>query len=144
MPAFANLTLADGQASPANHTFYASHEEPSGVWNHVENAAANAIGYFYLKWSVKTPPIGGKVSTQDRVYRVKQTVSCPTLESTSAATGSGIPPAPTVAYTCVSNVEYVLPERSTLQNRKDINAYTKNGLAHASWTAQSEQLLPIT
>lgn len=143
MPAFADLTIADGQASPANHTFRAMLQNPLGVFNYLEQSAANPLGYIRWAWSLRFPAIGARVSSQDRVYRVKQSIVLPTMESTSASTGTGIPPAPTLAYETRSTVEYVIPERATLQERKDINAYTKNGLAHASWTAQAVDLIAL-
>jgi hypothetical protein len=68
------------------------------------------------------------------------TFSLPVLESTSAATGSGIPPAPTIAYVLRGNIEYIMPERCTLQERKNLNAFVKNALAHSFWKAQAEDL----
>jgi DNA-binding SARP family transcriptional activator len=36
------------------------------------------------------------------------------------------------------NVEWVLPERSTLQQRKDLKAFVKNYLAHSNTTVAIE------
>jgi len=143
MPAFGNLTLADGQTTPVNHTFYATDQNPLGVFNYVEQTASSAIGYLRLAWSLRSPVAGQRVSSSDRVYKAKQTLKVPTMESTSAATGSGIPPAPTVAYWHSSSVEYTIPERGTLQERKDLHAYTRNGIGHADFTTQVTSLQPM-
>jgi len=53
----------------------------------------------------------------------------PILEVTSPSTSSGIQPAPTKAYDCFVNVDFVNPERSTAQNRKDLVTLLRNSLA---------------
>jgi hypothetical protein len=45
---------------------------------------------------------------------------------------TGIQPAPTLAYNLIATVELVLPERSTLQQRKDLLAYVKNALSNTA------------
>ena len=78
-------------------------------------------------------------SAQNRVTRVKVTLSEPVLEALSS-NAAGYVPAPTVAYVprCVS--EFVLPERSSLQNRKDIRKMASNLLADANIVAVVENL----
>jgi hypothetical protein len=67
-------------------------------------------------------------------------VALPVLEVTSPSTGTGIQPAPTVAYILRFNGEFILPERADLQGRKHILAYAKNTLAHALVTALVQDL----
>jgi hypothetical protein len=44
---------------------------------------------------------------------------------------TGISPAPTIAYVMKAEVIFTLPERSALQDRKDLMALLKNFLATA-------------
>jgi hypothetical protein len=67
-------------------------------------------------------------------------VVLPVLEVTSPSTATGIQPAPTKAYDLLCNVEVVLPERSSLQERKDAFAYLKNFLANAVFTSAVQDL----
>jgi hypothetical protein len=56
-------------------------------------------------------------------------------------TVSGIAPAPTVSYVPRSFVEYVLPERASLQNRKDLRKMCYNLLNEAQGIALVETLV---
>lgn len=58
-------------------------------------------------------------------------VVMPVMETLGTATWNGIDPAPTKAYEMTFVGEFFLPERCTLQQRKDIKAYAKNLLANA-------------
>jgi hypothetical protein len=62
------------------------------------------------------------------------------MESTSASTGTGIAPAPTVAYVHQSTHEFILPERGSLADRKDILAFAANALANATVTTAVQTL----
>jgi hypothetical protein len=44
---------------------------------------------------------------------------------------TGIQPAPTLAYPLTATVEFVMSERSTQAERKNLLAYLKNALANA-------------
>jgi hypothetical protein len=65
-------------------------------------------------------------------------LNCPTLEQTSASTATGIQPAPTVAYTTVGEITLVLPERSNLQDRKNILAMLRDLIDESLTTAVVE------
>jgi hypothetical protein len=62
----------------------------------------------------------------------------PVLEVISGADG-GYTPSPKVAYSLIGKVEMVLPNRSTLQNRKDLQAFIKNLMAQAVITKVVEE-----
>lgn len=133
MPAIAALTLADGQATPVNHTFGVVGIDAQGVARWADRSGGIALGFPQVNISLKNP------SKDSRNFRVTAQVVCPVLEQTSASTATGIQPAPTKAYDVRANVELVLPERSTLQQRKDLAAYLKNFLATAVITTAVEQ-----
>lgn len=115
-----NIVLADAQATPVNHTFI-----PVGLIGDVfwfeDQSQANAVGYWKISVQVTRPaaPTAG-TSSKDRVFRVKIGLHEPVMETIGNNTMSGILPAPTVAFIPRVFLEYVLPERATLQNRKDL------------------------
>lgn len=129
MTTLAAITLADGQATPVNHTFSPVNIDAAGVAKLVDRSGGISIGFPAITLSVKSPSKGS------RNYRVMAKVVVPTLEVTSPSTGSGIQPAPTKAYDILGTIEFVLPERSTLLERQNAYAYLKNFLANANVSA---------
>lgn len=121
MPQLSNIVLADAQATPVNHTFEPQGLDKDGILWAVDRSQANAIGYWMISFEVKRPaaPKPGENSS-GRVHRVKVGLHEPVLETFGDSSASGILPAPTVAYVPRSFTEYVLPERSSSQNRKDL------------------------
>jgi hypothetical protein len=125
MTAIAALTLADGQATPVNHTFAPVNIDVNGVARWADRSSGIALGFPVISSSLRVPSKGS------RNYKLTMKVALPVLEQTSASTATGIQPAPTKAYDLLFNCEFVLPERSTLAQRNDILAYAKNLLANA-------------
>lgn len=83
-----------------------------GVAKWVDRACGINIGFPYLTLSCKAP------SKTSRVNRIQMKYVSPTLEQTSPSTSTGIQPAPTKAYDCTFNAEWIMPERSTLAERQ--------------------------
>lgn len=115
-----NIVLADAQATPVNHTFVPVGRIGDLFWFE-DQSQANAIGFWKISIQSTRPPgaVTGS-SSKDRTFRVKLGLHEPVLETLSNSTISGILPAPTVSYIPRGFVEFVLPERASLQNRKDI------------------------
>lgn len=131
MPTFGNIVINDGQATPVAHTF--------GPVNLVGNAANFAdrsggisVGYPTILISHSVP------SKTSRLYKVRLKLVVPTLETISNSTMSGIAPAPTKAYDSTVDMMFFMPERSALADRKNILAYAKNLLSHATVIAVIE------
>jgi hypothetical protein len=115
-----NIVLADAQATPVNHTFVPLGKDDKGVFHYVDQSASNEIGYWRVTVEIIKPPLArAGESSATRVSRVKVTLSEPVLETLSN-NAAGYTPAPTVAYIPRVVTEYVLHERCSLQNRKDI------------------------
>jgi hypothetical protein len=147
MPAFGNLVINDGAGTPLAHTFSPTSRSPDGVCVWHDRSVANAIGQHYVVHKHKAPgPVqrGGEASDSQRNYAIDWHFTWITLESTSAATGTGIPPAPTVAYINRMNVTGKFPERGTSQERKHVRMFTVNGLQHATVVDTIENLTTIT
>lgn len=121
MPQLSNIVIADAQGTPVNHTFIPLGRDDKGVNWLVDQSQSNAVGYWRI--SIETaqpkPPSAGQ-SSSGRTYRVKVGLHEPVLETNGDSSASGIIPAPTVAYVPRSFIEFVLPERASLQNRKDL------------------------
>lgn len=126
MTSLAIISLADGQTTPVVHTFSPVSVDAAGVAKLVDRSGGIAIGFPTLTMSVRSPSKGSKN------YRVLAKIVQPTLEVTSPSTGTGIQPAPTKAYDLLGTIEFVLPERSTAAERKNIYAYVKNLMANAN------------
>lgn len=140
----ANIVLADAQATPVNHTFIPLGPDANGVWWFEDQSNASPIGYNRISVELKRP-LNGKQgeNSSNRVARVKIGVHTPKLETVSNNTVSGIAPAPTVAYTPRCNVEFILPERSALQDRKDLRKFVQLVCADANVLNAVESLQGI-
>jgi len=122
MSAIATLSLNDGQATPVLKTF-SPNGTKEGIASWSDRSGGIALGYPTITHSLKTPTKGS------RAYKMTAKVVLPILEQTSASTATGIQPAPTLAYNLLANIEFVLPERCTSAQRKDLLAFVKNFLA---------------
>lgn len=128
MTAIAALTLKDGQATPANHTFSPVNIDSAGIARWADRAGGIALGFPVVTFSLRNP------TKASRVYKVSGKIVLPVLEVTSPSTASGIQPAPTKAYDLTATIEMMLPERSTAAQRSDLMAYAKEFLANAVMT----------
>jgi len=139
--AAANIVLADAQATPVNHTFVPLGPDANGVFWFEDMSAASAIGNWRISYQLKRPavPKAGQSSNQ-RAFRVSVGLHEPVLETLSNSTVSGITPAPTIAYTSRGFVDIALPERCSLQNRKDLRKMLANLLGEAQFIALTESL----
>jgi hypothetical protein len=116
-----NIVLADAQGTPVNHTFVPIGRDKNGVYWFEDQSVANAIGFWQISVDMRRPPAAtAKQSSEGRSIRVQVGLHEPILETVSNDTVSGIAPAPTVSYVPRSFTEYIMPERSSLQNRKDL------------------------
>lgn len=144
MPALASFAINDGAATPASHTFSPTDvKEGLATWH--DRSGGIVIGYPKISTQLKFPSSArqGEASKANRVCRVSAKVVLPVLEVTSPSTDTGIQPAPTKAYDVTCNMEFLLPERSTLQDRKHILAYVKNFLNTTLVTAVVQDLEAI-
>jgi hypothetical protein len=131
MAAIANIVINDGQGTPVAHTFgVASVSTDLCEWQ--DRVTGFVLGFPKLSIGQKLPSNGSG--------RIKQTfrMEVPTLETATGTTGEGFVPKPTLAYKESAFLEVYHDPRSSLQERKNLNAYLKNGLANAAWTTLME------
>lgn len=123
MPAVANIVLPDAQVTPVNHTFIPLGQDAKGVWWYEDQTGISPLGFQRVSFSFSRPPMGlpGK-SSSDRVVKVRVGIFMPRLE-TLATNAAGLTPAPTISYVPKSYHEFLIPERSLLQDRKDLRKY---------------------
>jgi len=140
MSAIGNITINDGAASPVAHVFSPVNIDKDGIAWWADRSGGIPLGYPLISALIKQPSGNNLVSLSNRVYRELVKIKVPVLEVTSPSTGSGINPAPTLSYSVDANLEMVFPERSSLQNRKDLRAFLRNLLADAMIQKMVEDL----
>jgi hypothetical protein len=140
------IALADAQATPVTHTFNPFGLDPkTGLFTFEDTSAASAIGNWRIKIALKRPPAPSSgVSSKGRVYRATITLEEPVLETLSNSTVSGILPAPQVAYVPRCFIDLVLPERSSLTDRKSLRKMTWNLMNDANVVAVVENLYNLS
>lgn len=141
MTAVANIVLPDALATPVNHTFIPLGPDKQGTWWYEDTSAVNSIGTNKISLSISRPvPAAAGQSSQGRVSRVKIGIHTPVMETLSSSTISGIPAAPTLAYVNRANLEYIIPERADMQNRKDLLKYSVGLLGNVQVVAMIHDL----
>lgn len=140
--ALANIVLADAQATPVNHTFVPLGVDKNGVLWFEDQSQASPVGYWRISYAITRPlPAAAGQSSKDRVVRVKVGLHEPILENVTNSTVSGISPAPTISYVNRTNKEFILAERSSQQNRKDLRKMSWNLENEAQFINMVENLI---
>jgi hypothetical protein len=140
--AASNIVIADAQATPVNHTFVPLGPDKDGAFWFEDQSQASPIGYWRISYQLKRPPVSaaGQNSNQ-RTFRAVIGLHEPILENVTNNTVSGIAPAPTISYVPRSFAEFVMPERASLQNRKDLRKMTNLLLAETQLISLVENLV---
>lgn len=139
MGAIANISLADAQATPVSHTFNPSKQGLQGSMSIAEWEARSSnegipVGFYRIASQFSRP------NKDRKSYKLMFKVSVPVMEVTSNSTVTGIAPAPTVSYTPLFQGEFVIPERASLQARKDLRKMVADLFDNAQVVAMVEQL----
>lgn len=143
MSAVANIVLNDAQATPVAHTFIPLGPDKNGAWWFEDQSSANAIGYNRVSIHLTRAALASQgQSSGERVNRVKIGIHTPVLETLGTA-DSGITPPPTVAYVPRCNIEFIINERASLQNRKDLRKYAQFLMADTQVVSSIESLQNI-
>lgn len=139
MPAISPIVINDAAATPLSHIFSVAKQGLQGFDSvaEFEDRVVNSgipVGFYKVSMNFSRP------NKARKTYRVTLKLSTPKLETLSNSTVSGIMPAPTVSYTPMVEITFVVPERSALQDRKDLRTLTANLLASSQVVAAIEQL----
>lgn len=133
MATFANIVINDGQAAPVAHTFaVAMRRENLLEWH--DRSAGTIAGFKKISLSTGLSSNG--------TYKCTIKVLDPKLAVTAPASGSGIQPNPVAAYTCLAKLEFVEPNGSDLQARKDLLAYVTNLLSNTQIVEAIRDMAP--
>lgn len=130
MPALANISINDGAASPVAHVF--APVTTDGVLASLKERVGTTPELFpALSVSVREPLKG----QTEKVYRLNLRITQPTSKTVDGVA--------VVDFTNSVSVEFLISARSTLQSRKDILAFAKNMLSHATITSVVQDLEPL-
>lgn len=139
-----NIVLADAQATPVNHTFVPIGRDKVGTFWFEDQSQASAVGFWKISIEFTRPAVAAaKTNSDGRTMRARIGLHEPVLEVVSNNTVSGIAPAPTVSYVPRCFTEFVMPERTSLQNRKDLRKMMALLLADAQIVSTVESLAYI-
>jgi hypothetical protein len=132
-----SLTLTDAAGTPVNRTFITVQSNPDlTIWKDFTTNGGYPIGAGVASISVKENGNG--------VSRVHVKLSLPTMETLSGDTDLGYDPVPAKAFECLGSVDLVFPNRSSLQNRKDLKAMLIDLIGDAVVTAAVENFVHPT
>lgn len=140
MSAVQNIVLNDAQATPVAHTFIPLGPDQNGAWWYEDQTGLAPIGYNRISLQLVRPTVApAGTSSGDRTARVKIGLHTPKLE-TLGTNDNGLTPPPTVAYVPRCVIEFIMSERSALQDRKDLRKYVDFLMAETQVTAMVELL----
>lgn len=121
MPAFSNIIINDGAATPVSHTF-APQTRKGDVFTFQDRASGIPAGYPTITAAMQDTKSGLSV--------LRYKIMLPVLETLGSGGGAFVPP-PTVAYTLMADCKFIIPKRSALQERKDFRAFCANAMGNA-------------
>lgn len=124
MSAIASISIDDGQVTPVTHQYNPVQTDPP-LYRENGDGTIPVFGQPTLMLSLKESNGGNAVN------RAKVTIRVPVLETTSGSTYSGYEAPPKVAYFMLVNAEFLLPSRSTGDQRKDLRVLLTNLLANS-------------
>ena len=124
MAALASIAILDSAATPVSHTYVpVSNSNDLTIWR--ENAAAGSLaGQPSVKLTSKLTPTASGMS------RMRFTVDLP-AESALGTSDQGYKAIPKVDYICRATVDFILPNRSSAAQRKDLRVRLANLLGNA-------------
>ncbi len=128
------IVLTDAATTPVNHSYYpvTQKDNTTLVWR--DRTQAIAAGQNVLSVQQKSPVAGSST------YKVSWKLECPVLNVTAPTTGTGIQPAPSVAYKNIATIEFVMHERASQQERKDMLTQLRDLIDEAIVTSQVNDL----
>ena len=134
MSAIAPITIDDGQTTPVAHIYNPIMTLPP---TYVRNGDSSVpvVAQEKLVSSLKQG-----ANTSDAINRAKMTLLIPVLETPSGGSSSGYVAPPKVAYYLQANVEFLLPNRSTEVQRKDLRVLTSNALLNSQIVSLVDKL----
>lgn len=123
MPQIAAMTIADGQTTPANHTFTPDGIDKDGVTTYLDKGHGSPVSNYRITTKLRAPiPVSKTNPTGSGVFRHNTKVVVPKI-----ATINGVEVKVGENY---AHIEFVFAENSTEAERADVFAFTLNALQH--------------
>lgn len=143
MSAVSNIVLNDAQATPVAHTFIPLGPDAAGRWWFEDQTGSSPLNYNRISLQLVRAAVGKPgENAGDRTSRVKISIHTPKLE-TLGTNDAGLTPPNQVAYVPRCNVEFIMSDRASLQDRKDLRKYVDYLLAETQLTNMVENLQNI-
>lgn len=135
MSAIAPIAIVDGQSTPVTHTYNPVQTQDPVTFRRNGDISTPVIGQEQVLLSLK---MGANVS--EAINRSKVTLRIPVLETPDGGTSSGYVAPPRVAYFLQATVEFLLPNRCTAAQRKDLRVLTSNLLLNTQVVSMIDTL----
>lgn len=132
MPQYSTINLGDGQATPVNHAFTVQTVKPDLISFSEKLTDVPFIGRPEVVIRHRAPIVQRGRQSADGVFREEFTIKVPVMTATSPSTATGVQPAPTVGYVNQVKITFLISERATDQQKKDLRKYAYNLLNHAA------------
>lgn len=136
MPAIGNITVADGQATPANHTFVPAGVSPDGTAKWAENTSSSLYGRPTFTLSVTNP----KANAATAASKVRLKLTIPRVVSGTDLNGL---PYNTVLSRPLVDVVFNLTGDMAQAQRDDLHAELVNFLQNASVKEAIRNVVPF-
>lgn len=134
MPAIANIVINDGATVPVAHTFTPVQSGQNSIYRDTI-AGLPVFGQASIRLLTKLDSGTG-------LNKVKMVLDVPVMESVVGANGAGYTAAPRVAFSAKVNLDFILPSRSSVQNRKDLRSLLINALSNAQLVDAIDAIAP--
>lgn len=137
MPQYNTVNFADGQATPVNHTFTVQTVKPDLIALREKIPGTPIIGWPELVVRHRSPVMSSS-GASNGMFREEFTIKVPVLEATSPSTATGVQPQPTVAYFNTAKLTFLISDRATDAQKKDLRKFAQNLLGTTPVTTQIE------
>lgn len=122
MSAIQPIVINDGAATPVAHTFTPVTSVPP-FYRESQSALA-LVGQGTIE-------LTSKAESGNGMTKVRLVLALPALEAITGSNGAGYTAQPKVAYTNKVDATFFLPNRGSMQQRKDLRVLLMNALANA-------------
>jgi hypothetical protein len=135
MAAIAPIAINDGKGTPVSHVYNPVQTGDVATYKRNGDTAVPVVAFESVQLSLKEAN-----GSSESVSRAKLTIRLPVLETPSGGASSGYVAPPKIAFYLQLNIEALLPNRSTAEQRKDMRVLAMNLMNNPQAIALIEQL----
>lgn len=136
MSQIADISIADGKATPVTHVFKPVQSGLESKYKRVGVAGQSAAAVETIVATAKL------ASTANGVNKIELDLAIPVSEVVSGSSGQGYTPAPAIAHIPRAKVTFFVHQRSTADERKDLRILLSNLLKDAQVIDLVDNLVP--